>query len=314
MPPDGVLIIDKPAGLTSRQVVSRVSSVTGGAKAGHAGTLDPLATGVLVVCIGRATLLAGYLGGGSKHYEVEALLGTETDTYDLEGKVLHRRDAANVTASDIEEAMAGMTGEVSQAPPAFSAVKHDGRRLYSYARSGEEIPRLHRTVQIDSLLLAGLVDGDGGPVASIRVDCGPGTYVRSIVHDLGRRLGCGACVKALRRTRSGAFSLQDAVDLEDLQALGETAAASRAISIEEATRHMSGITLDDEAAEAVSMGKPLLEGEGLPEIPDGVFRVLDQEGRLIALFGPARPDDEGIAARAVRVLRPYLEGGRGEAA
>ena len=313
MPQDGVLILDKPAGITSRRDAERVRAIAGGAKAGHAGTLDPLATGVLVVCLDRATLLTSYLGGGTKRYHVDALLGTSTDTYDVDGNVVSRRDASRFTAEAVEGALSDFAGEIEQVPPPFSAVKHQGRPLYRYAREGAHIPNITRTVTIEELTLEGLAPGEAGPVARLVVACGPGTYVRSIVHDLGEKLGCGACVASLRRTASGEFSIDDSVSLDELEKLPAGSAASRAMSIEEATRGMPSIAVEGELADAVAMGKPLESGAAQVP-PDGVFRVLDGAGSLIALYGPARPDDEGIEARAVRVLRPWREGNSGEAA
>jgi len=310
---DWVLIIDKPAGITSRRAAAKAGELTGAPKAGHAGTLDPLATGVLVVCLGRATLLSSYLGGGTKEYEVEALLGISTDTYDVDGKVVSRRDASGVTAERVERALEGFAGKLKQVPPPFSAVKHGGKPLYRYARRGDAVPHVERTVVIDSATLQGISLAEVGLIARIHIVCGPGTYVRSIVHDLGEELGCGACVASLVRTVSGGFTLADSVTLDELERVGPALAASRAISIEDATREMPSLPVAGELATAVSMGKPL--GAGEAEVPaDGVFRVLDGEGKLIALYGPARQDDEGIAARAVRVLRPYGEGNNGEAA
>jgi len=315
LPRDWVLIIDKPAGITSRRAAEKVRHLAGCSKAGHAGTLDPLATGVLVVCLDRATLLTSYLGGGTKVYQVEALLGTSTDTYDVDGKVVATRDAAGVTAAAVEGALGSFLGEVLQVAPPFSAVKHHGRALYSYAREGADVPRITRTVAIEEIALQGLSECEAGPTATLRVACGPGTYVRSIVHDLGEELGCGACVSSLRRTASGRFDIADAVTFDELELGGEGEGATPrgAMSIEEAMSEMPGVNVGLELAEAVAMGKPIEAGSA--EVPTGVvFRLQDDSGRLIALYGPARPEDEGIAARAVRVLRPHGEGNDGEAA
>jgi tRNA pseudouridine55 synthase len=146
--PDGVLVIDKPGGQTSRSVVSRVAGLTGASKAGHTGTLDPLATGVLVVCLGKATVLSSYLAAGAKSYVTEALLGVRTDTYDIEGEVLERRDTSGTSENHIARVLETMTGRVSQVAPPYSAVKHKGRALYRYARAGGEVPRLTREVRM----------------------------------------------------------------------------------------------------------------------------------------------------------------------
>jgi len=311
LPLDGILIIDKPAGLTSRRVVSRVAELTGERKAGHAGTLDPLATGVLVTCLGRATLLSSYLAAGLKRYSTGALLGVETDTYDTDGRTVCTGDTSGVTREKILEAIEGMTGMVSQVPPAYSAVKHQGKPLYRYARSGEAVQARSRTVYIESIDLAGLEQSENRLAAHLDIVCGPGTYVRSLVHDLGATLGCGACVESLRRTASGAFDIASSITLEELEcsSVGESL-----ISLEDATREMPSAQVGDELATAVSMGKPIPVGSF--EVPEqgATFRVMDEGGTLVALYGPPRVDDEGIAARAVRVVRPHPGGTADEAA
>ncbi len=305
MPQDGVLIVDKPAGLTSRQVVSRVASLAGVSKAGHSGTLDPLATGVLVVCLGRATLLTRYLGFGQKEYVAEALLGVETDTYDIDGEVVSAHDASDITKEDVGSAIATLATLDKQAPPPYSAVKHNGRPLYQYARAGVHVSTLERAVRVDSIDLVEFGAGVDDPFAVLDITCGPGTYVRSLIHDLGHLLGCGACVSRLRRTRSGQFSIEDAVSLEDVDIQRPDSVSDAAISIEDATSTMPTVRVSMEQARAVAMGKPIMAGVIDAPVSDEVFRVLDPRGSLIALYGPARPDDEGIDARAVRVLRPW---------
>ena len=313
MPPDGILILDKPAGITSRQAVARVATLAGGVKAGHAGTLDPLATGVLVVCLGRGTLLAAYLAGGTKEYRVEALLGVETDTYDTDGKVVSTRDAYGVTGGALEDAVSELRGTTKQVPPPYSAVKVNGKPLYRYARRGEEVAAKERAVRVDSIELTDLSDGPRGRVATIDIRCGPGTYVRSLVHDLGERLGCGACVSSLVRVRSGPYALEDAVTLHELEReLGE-AIAARLVTLEEATADMPTLALSGEQALAVTMGKPIEEGSAEPPC-SGVFRIVDGSGALLALYGPPRGEDEGLSARAVRVVRPHNEAKSHEAA
>jgi tRNA pseudouridine55 synthase len=302
LPPDGVLSLNKPGGLTSRQAVALASRIVQASKAGHAGTLDPMATGVLVVCLGRATLLSSYLAQGRKTYVADALLGVETDTYDIEGTVLEQSLPTGVMRGDIEAVLGGFAGRVEQLPPPYSAVRIGGRRLYEYARKGEDVPAVPRVVQIDSVTLVSLRQTERGKVATLEMTCGPGTYVRSLIHDLGALLGCGACASMIERRASGRFEIGRSVTLDDL---AEKGAEACLISIEEATGAMTTVTLRGEAAEEVTMGKPILPGtDGVPE-GAGVFRVLDEQGRLLALYGPPREDDEGILARAVRVLRPH---------
>lgn len=306
--PDRVLVIDKPTGPTSRQVVSRVARALGARKAGHAGTLDPLASGVLVVCLDRATLLTAYMGSGLKRYRTEALLGVSTDTFDVAGRVLRREDASGVTEDAIKSAVAGLTGAISQVPPAFSAVKLKGKPLYKYAREGLEVTGAPRDIEVSSIELVGLETSGDGPVASLEIWCGPGTYVRSIIADLGAKLGTGACVSALRRLASGRFDIAGAVGLDELEEEPETARKAW-LTMEEATRGMPGVTVEADEATCVSIGKPLRGVEIEAGISEHAFRVLDPGGRLVAIYGPPRKDDEpDIVARAVRVLRPHGRG------
>jgi tRNA pseudouridine55 synthase len=305
-----VLVIDKPRGLTSRQVASAVGRAAGNIKSGHAGTLDPLATGVLVVCLGRATLLTRFLGGGAKEYLVEAILGVETDTYDMEGTVVREREAWGINIEDVRALTGEFRGRIQQLPPPYSAVKHKGRPMYQYARAGEDVERKPRTVSVESMEVISLGDSGNQVSAKFRVVCGPGTYVRSLVHDIGQRLGCGACVSQLRRLRSGIFSIEVAEAFDTLVSDRERLTRSM-ISIEDATREMPSIQVGEPGAIAVGQGKPLQlewistfwsEERGVPK---KTFRVFDNSGRLLALYGPPRADDgEEIAARPVRVLRP----------
>jgi tRNA pseudouridine55 synthase len=218
MPLDGFLVVDKPPGWTSHDVVAKLRRAAGGRRrgdgpaalrVGHAGTLDPMATGVLVVCLGAATRLSEWASADDKRYLAEVRLGVETDSYDADGAVVAERPVA-VTPEQVEAALAGLRGAIDQVPPAHSAIKVGGQRLYDLARRGRAVDAPSRRVTIHELTLLGL-DGDR---ARLSVHCSKGTYVRSLAHDLGRRLGCGAHLSQLRRTASGAFSLADAHELE----------------------------------------------------------------------------------------------------
>lgn len=213
----GFLNIDKPLGMTSHDVVAQVRRAakarTGGAvRAGHAGTLDPLATGVLIVCLGAATRLSEYVMASAKAYRAEVLLGVETTTYDAEGEVIARADASHVTMAMVEAALPAFTGDIAQLPPMYSAVKQGGRKLYDLARSGQIVEREARHVRIDSLIITGWAP----PLLTLDIVCGAGTYIRSLAHDLGQALGVGAHLTGLVRTASGAFLLDDALALHDL--------------------------------------------------------------------------------------------------
>jgi tRNA pseudouridine55 synthase len=210
---DGVVVIDKPAGATSHDVVDRVREVFGTRKVGHGGTLDPDATGVLVVGVGRATRLLGYAQASPKRYVATARFGVTTSTQDASGEVLERRPV-HLSRELIEQALPSFRGEIDQIPPMVSAVRMGGERLYEKARRGEEVERRARRVTIHSL---DLVDFNGGDGATFDVACSSGTYVRTLIADLGEALGCGGHLEGLRRTRAGGFTDADAVPLDALE-------------------------------------------------------------------------------------------------
>ncbi|GIK58303.1 MAG: tRNA pseudouridine(55) synthase TruB [Chloroflexi bacterium] len=209
--PEGILNMDKPTGITSHDVVNRVRRVAGLRRVGHAGTLDPLATGVLLLCLGRATRLVEYMMGQPKTYEVVIRLGQNTDTYDAEGEVVAERPC-HITPYDLTTALAQFRGPIQQTPPLYSAIKKDGQPLYKLARQGKEVEIEARAVTIYQLeqLAFNL------PLLTLRVVCSSGTYIRSLAHDLGEALGCGGHVAALRRTAVGHFTLDTAVPLGTL--------------------------------------------------------------------------------------------------
>jgi tRNA pseudouridine55 synthase len=211
---EGILNVDKPGGMTSHDVVARVRRLTGARRVGHAGTLDPLATGVLVCCVGQATRLAEYLSASDKVYRAVARFGLVTDTYDIEGAVVAEVLDFETPVEEIRAALTGFVGDILQAPPAYSAIKLDGVPAYRRARRGEEVRPLARPVSVHSIELISW----SPPYLSLEIACGPGTYVRSLVHDLGAVLGCGAALASLRRTRSGRFRVEDASTLEQLAA------------------------------------------------------------------------------------------------
>lgn len=214
---EGVLLVDKPAGPTSHDVVDAVRRLIGPAKVGHGGTLDPGATGLLVVLIGRATKWSAAVMNADKTYEGSLLLGVTTDTHDADGIVIARGDPSGVTPERLAAEMRRWVGDIEQIPPMVSAVKKDGVALYKLAREGKEIEREPRIVHIYEFSLRGV----SLPLVFFRVRCSKGTYVRTLCHDLGQQLGCGACLNTLRRTQSGQFSVSKAVPFEDLIALNE---------------------------------------------------------------------------------------------
>jgi len=202
---NGVLNIDKPSGITSYETVVTIKQLTGVKRVGHAGTLDPLACGVLPICLGKATRIVEYLNELNKTYRAEVLLGKSTDTYDAEGKITDERDASFITEEQIESTMNRFRGEIAQKPPMYSALKHNGKRLYEIARKGITVYRKSRKVNIYGLELKGFNEG----VVTIEVECGRGTYIRSLANDLGEALGCGAYLKSLVRTGYGPFTMKN---------------------------------------------------------------------------------------------------------
>ncbi|QDQ87194.1 tRNA pseudouridine(55) synthase TruB [Alcaligenaceae bacterium SJ-26] len=214
---DGVLLLDKPEGLSSNHALQRAKRTVDARKAGHTGTLDPFATGLLVLCMGKATKISGKMLDADKRYLATVSFGAETDSGDLTGAVVSQagEDFAGVEREALEQAIIAFRGEIQQIPPMYSALKRDGVPLYKYAREGIELERPPRTVTIHRL---DLLSCDGRQ-AVIDVECSKGTYIRTLAQDIGRALGCGAHLVALRRTRIGPFSLDDAISLEQLQAM-----------------------------------------------------------------------------------------------
>lgn len=215
--PEGVLVVDKPAGMTSHDVVARVRRLAGTRRVGHTGTLDPAATGVLVLCLGRATRLVTALQAGTKTYAAVARLGMTTASDDLDGEVLTTASAAHLDERTVCGALSAFHGEVEQVPPMVSAIKVDGERLHARARRGEVVDRPARSVTIETIMLDRFTPGERAEVAFL-VACSAGTYVRSIARDLGDRLGVGGTLASLRRTSNGPFDVGEAVTLDALEA------------------------------------------------------------------------------------------------
>ncbi len=233
----GVFLVDKPAGVTSFSIVQRVRRALHIKKVGHAGTLDPFATGLLVVCAGRAaTRIIQQLMGGDKEYLATLKLGIATDTYDLEGNIVFQKPVRGVDREKVEKSLARFVGEQLQVPPRFSALKHEGKPLYFYARKGIEVIKEPRPINISSLQFCDLRED----FLTIRVTCSKGTYIRTLADDIGKALGCGAHLTALRRLKSGPFSVDGAVDgaaLADRQK-GCELLLCHAMSVEEVLKNM----------------------------------------------------------------------------
>ena len=273
---DGLLLIDKPAGLTSHDVVNRVRRVTRLRQVGHAGTLDPLATGVLVVCLGQATRLSEYLLGHDKAYHATIRLGLETNTYDASGEILatHRVD---LDRAEVERALAQFVGEIQQVPPMYSALKRGGQKLYELARLGIEVEREARAVVIYSIALRRYQ----APDALIEVKCSAGTYIRSLAHDLGVALGTGGHLTELTRTASGPFTLDQALSLEAFEAMARTDQWPSCLrSMDDALADWPQVTLDANDRLRAMNGAPLFK---IP-LTGTRCRAHDAQGRLVALL------------------------------
>ncbi|MEZ4769080.1 MAG: tRNA pseudouridine(55) synthase TruB [Caldilineales bacterium] len=271
----GVLVIDKPGGWTSHDVVARTRGLTRIRQIGHAGTLDPMATGVLVLCIGKATRLLEYLTGQPKSYRAAITLGISTDTYDAEGTVTETRPAPALGWNDLEQALAPFRGGIMQVPPAYSAIKRDGVASYKRARRGEAVQLAPRPVTIYAI---DLLSFDGVTV-QVDVTCSAGTYVRSLAHDLGQALGCGAHLSGLRRTAVAGFTLTQATTLEALAAAGDQW-TQFLLPPDSAVAHLPAVVLEPDA-----VGQ-LLHGQSIPAqstAVEGPVRAYDSAGRLLAI-------------------------------
>ena len=263
---NGFVVIDKPAGMTSHDVVAKLRKRFNEKRVGHAGTLDPDATGVLLVGVGYVTRLMTYLSGMSKSYVGEVVLGSTTTTLDDSGETTATFDMSAVTLADVEAAASGFVGEIEQIPPMVSALKVDGKRLHELAREGIEVERKARRITIHSLAVAPTAEPH---VFSIDVTCSSGTYIRTLAADLGEALGGGAHLRRLRRTSIGPFTLADAVGIEDAE-LG---------SSREALRGMAHVVVDESVVALIRNGRslPLFDG-------DGPWAVVDEQSRLVAVY------------------------------
>jgi tRNA pseudouridine55 synthase len=282
-PVSGWLILDKPQGMTSTQAVTKVRRLFDAAKAGHAGTLDPLATGVLPIALGEATKTVPFAVEGLKTYRFTVRFGTETDTDDAEGAVVATSDVRPSTKA-IEAILPRFTGEISQVPPRFSALKVEGARAYDLARDKEDFELAPRVISIERLLLISRSDPDH---CLLEAECGKGTYVRALARDLGRALGTCAHVEALRRTRVGVFGEEDAVTLAELETLKESGPEADALSstlkpVETALSEVPGLALSLSDAARLRQGQSvLLRGRDAPIFTGTAYAT--SRGKLIAL-------------------------------
>ena len=289
---DGVLLLDKPTGLSSNAALQRARRAFNAEKAGHTGTLDPLASGLLPLCFGEATKFAQFLLDATKAYTATVRFGVTTDTLDAEGRVLETRPVA-LDRAEVAAALGAFTGTQLQRPPAFSALKHQGRPLYAYARKGEDVPREPREVTIERVALRDWRPPD----AIVDVVCSKGTYVRVLAADLGAALGCGAHLAGLVRTATGGFSLADAVGLAALEGLEAPLRMQRLLPVSILVQHLPRLDLEAGAAAAFLHGQPVPAGPAL-EGTVAVFQGESLLGVAEAGQGMARPR-RVLAAEAV---------------
>jgi tRNA pseudouridine55 synthase len=324
---NGIVVIDKPAGITSYDVVRKLKRVLPGVKIGYLGTLDPLATGVLPLLLGEGTKLAPFLETGHKVYDAALHLGVVTDTQDREGQVLQSVDVAacDLSPQKIEEVIQRFRGRIMQLPPMYSALKQKGEPLYKLARRGEEAERALREVEIYELQVTRI----DPPALHLHIECSKGTYIRTVAHDIGGELGCGAHLAALRRTRSGPFSLEDALPLEDIEVLLKAGKLKdRMIPLAQAMGFLPVVKVGEADALQISHGQVItLEGAscrseedarqgGRQEVPQGaqqggrkegeVVRVVARKGGGLVAVGAIQQGKEGLALRPLRVFHDAI--------
>lgn len=278
----GFAVVDKAGGMTSHDVVSRTRKLLGMKKVGHSGTLDPLATGVMVVGVGKVTRLLGFLKDLPKRYVAEVVFGVETNTLDADGEVTATHDMSGVTLEDIAEVSKGFVGEIEQIPPMVSAVRVGGKRLHEWAREGREVERPSRQVQVHSIEVEAGTAEASGPVARLDVRCGSGTYIRTLAADIGAALGGGAHVATLRRLAVGSFVIEEARDVEQLSDRPPPLLPPAA-----GLRDYPSIAVDEKEANDVRHGR-CLPDRPVPSLevgdPPSPFAVTDTEGNLLAVF------------------------------
>lgn len=277
----GILNVDKPPGMTSHDVVDAVRRVAGQRKVGHAGTLDPMATGVLLVCLGQATRVSEYLMAGRKRYRATIILGTTTDTYDADGDEVSRGGRTDFTQQEIQGALAGFEGRIEQVPPMYSAIKQGGQPLHKLARQGKTVERAPRPVEIDEIEF---VDWTS-PSLILEVVCSPGTYIRSLAHDLGQQLGSGAHLAALVRLGSGRFDLEEAVSLDRLEeAFQNGQEGEYLLPLDEALLDWPAIIVSGDEALRIRQGQDVSDKPLAPEGAGTLCRAYGPDGDFLAIL------------------------------
>jgi len=301
---DGVVNVHKTAGPTSHDIVDGLRRIFGQKRVGHAGTLDPMATGVLVVCLGKATRIAEYLTATDKEYRAVMTLGVTTDTQDSTGEIIAESDASGVTPEAIKLAAGSFVGDIEQIPPMISAIKHEGKPLYKHAREGRTIERAPRPVtvySIDVSIPPGILPGGlNRAEAELTVRCSSGTYIRTLCADIGEALGCGGMMSSLQRTRVGRFTIDQAVTVDQLdEALTEGRLADCVCKMSDALEDMPAVRVDSEAEIRILRGLSVAASEGLAL--GSTVRVLTASGELLAI-GVIAEIDASLAVKPHKVL------------
>jgi tRNA pseudouridine55 synthase len=276
----GIINVNKPRGMTSFNVVAHIKRLSREKHVGHTGTLDPLATGVLPVCVGQATRVVQYLINSDKTYLAEIELGVTTDTFDEEGETIQRKDPSGITAEQIEKALASFQGVIDQSPPKYSALKYKGRRYYEIARAGKPIIPKPRKVRINSIDLIEC----NLPLFTIQVECGKGTYIRSLAHDIGQHLGCGAYLKNLTRTRCGPYSIKESHSLSEIDESFDQGTWNNLLhSIDSPILNWQVVIVDTETESAIRNGRSItLTGKKLN--PEEYCRAYTLSGDFLAIL------------------------------
>ena len=298
---DGILVLDKPLGVSSNHALQTVKRLFFAAKAGHTGSLDPLATGVLPLCFGEATKFSQFLLDADKAYTSTFILGAETDTGDSEGSIVASSDASHISAADIEQVLPRFRGDIEQVPPMYSALKQNGQPLYKLARAGVEVERKSRPVHISELDVLAFRAGKQAQV-DVHIGCSKGTYVRTLAEDIGKALGCGAHVGALRRTRAGPFTLDNAVSLPVLEGLQQNDTYSEMDALllpqDAALGNLPMVQLTESGGFYIRQGQPVL----VPNSPcSGMVRVGLESGEFLGIGEIL--DDGRVAPRRLVVSR-----------
>jgi tRNA pseudouridine55 synthase len=292
---DGILAINKPEGISSAGVVARVKRALGVKKVGHTGTLDPFATGLLLIAVQKATRISRFFLNGSKHYTAQVTLGVETDTYDCTGQSVFEADPGIVNAispDDVRRVVSQFAGRQEQIPPSFSALKHKGQPLYKLARKGEMIKKPPRNIEIFSISAQKMAL----PVFEMEVHCGGGTYIRSLAYDIGKKLNCGAHLSGLTRTKSSAFDLKNAIGLAALERMEPEAIEPYILPMSECLSFLPSIEADAVLEKKIRYGQKLSKKEITPflpsaSVPPSFIRMVDSSNRLLALIEPGTDQD-----------------------